>query len=254
MSLLTRRGGVEARVPVFKNQSKIVSKASQLLQPEFGLIEFFRGDRSDLAARAPALVSLLEDGGQLGQRKAERKSAANEPDALDGVVGIDAVVVRRTAGSRQNSDALIVSERVRTHATETRQHAGSDGHGGIIKAGTHSRVKRNLGRSPWGPPRSWETEQRHQDADGDSTLSKAKQPLTVGDLAKSPRPRGDSTAHEVSRPMGSDGLRPADQLGNPHRQGEGWNPEGVVTPEGFEPSIFALKGRRANRCTTGSLP
>jgi site-specific DNA recombinase len=30
--------------------------------------------------------------------------------------------------------------------------------------------------------------------------------------------------------------------------------EGVVTPEGFEPSIFALKGRRANRCTTGSLP
>lgn len=27
----------------------------------------------------------------------------------------------------------------------------------------------------------------------------------------------------------------------------------VVTPEGFEPSIFALKGRRANRCTTGSL-
>lgn len=31
------------------------------------------------------------------------------------------------------------------------------------------------------------------------------------------------------------------------------SPEGVVTPEGFEPSIFALKGRRANRCTTGSL-
>jgi hypothetical protein len=30
-------------------------------------------------------------------------------------------------------------------------------------------------------------------------------------------------------------------------------PGGVVTPEGFEPSIFALKGRRANRCTTGSL-
>ena len=37
------------------------------------------------------------------------------------------------------------------------------------------------------------------------------------------------------------------------QQDGGEKPGGVVTPEGFEPSIFALKGRRANRCTTGSL-
>ena len=37
------------------------------------------------------------------------------------------------------------------------------------------------------------------------------------------------------------------------RQIEGEKPGRVVTLEGFEPSIFALKGRRANRCTTGSL-
>lgn len=141
---LSARGRAEARIPGVEQHAKLVAQAGEFEKTLFGLFELHRRQRTHLPTRRRALLALLHNDGQFGERETEGQGAPNEEHPGQSGFRIDAIVVVGSAGPREYADPFVVPQRIGADARQFREFSGGPIHGErIMEGGTGSRVKKN---------------------------------------------------------------------------------------------------------------
>ena len=162
LASLSRRVGIRYRagstqlvlvIPASMPASSVRSAASLRIRRGVSA-RCYRDKQFGGCARAHARVTYGEKFADLGERQAEALHALDEQHPVDDRRVVAAVRARRAVGRWQQADALVVAQRVRSHADAggqvgDGQSAGVRGHTPRLELGVDSRVKPEIAsRSP----------------------------------------------------------------------------------------------------------
>jgi hypothetical protein len=81
----------------------------------------------DSLARSTTSVTSFQDLGEFRQREADTKCPLNDMDPLDSTPGINPITGSASHSLRQNTDFLVMPNRIRTYSGRFRQFAGVKG-------------------------------------------------------------------------------------------------------------------------------
>ena len=121
----TARSFAEALVPIGEHVAHLIPQIAKIVDPADDLIELIFRQRADFAAGSTARITNFENSREFFKREADFERTPDQPDALDRFRRILPVARCRSVGTRQDPDALIVTERIGAHAAFTSQFAGS---------------------------------------------------------------------------------------------------------------------------------
>ena len=135
----TARSFTEALVPIVEHIAHVIPQIAKIVYLADYLFELGLRQRANFAARSATGVANLEDSCELFELEADFERSPDKPDALDRFGRILPVARGRSLGAWQDTDLLIMAERIDADTAFTSETAGS--HVLSINPGTSSGVK-----------------------------------------------------------------------------------------------------------------
>jgi hypothetical protein len=120
----TARSFAEALVPIVEHIAHVIPQIAKIVNPADYLFELSFRQRANFAARSATRVANFEDSCEFFQREADSERSSDKPNALDRFRRILPVARCSSLGAWQDTDLLIMAERIGADTTFTSELAG----------------------------------------------------------------------------------------------------------------------------------